>query len=128
MRRLCMAVAVVLAISLVGGSAWAGAHIQVPQAVTQGNKLEVTVKDCVSGDGFTAIVRVEIYDDDTNELKDTKEVDADDDGTTKVKMKIRASRYPPGRYYVVVTCIHEFDAGGEGVFFESDESFRVRAA
>ena len=99
----------------------------MPNSVTQGNKLKVRVEDCVSGPGFTAIVRMEIEDDDGH-LVDATAVDADDDGTTKAKMKIRASRYPPGKYHVIGICIHEFDTGGEGTFFESEESFRVRAA
>jgi hypothetical protein len=53
-------------------------------------------------------------------------VDAADDGETTVNVKIKKSKFPKGEYTAVVTCIHEFDAGGTGTFFEEEEDFKVK--
>jgi flagellar hook assembly protein FlgD len=124
-RRTASIVALSLSLLLVGGSAWAGEHISVPSKVKQGKTLEIDVSDCVSGDGFRAVIRVQILDEDGIEVK-TVERDANNTGQDTVKVKIKKSVFPKGEYTAVVSCIHEFDAGGEGTFFSEQEDFKVK--
>lgn len=101
-----------------------GGQIIVPNRVDQGERLKIKVLGCASGDGFNARIHVEVSD--NNDLGvASHEVEADDDGTTRVKLRIRKSVYPLGRYRAVVTCIHVFDDGGQSTFFEEDDTFRV---
>lgn len=97
----------------------------MPNRVDQGQRLKIKVIGCASGDGFNAIVRAEVFDNLDLRVA-SREVEADDDGTTTVKFRIRESVFPRGRYRAVVTCIHELDAGGQSTFFVEEDAFRVR--
>ena len=124
MRRICSIVAVVLAMMLVGGPAWAGANISVEGSEDPGENLTVKAFDCESGQGFDAFVEVELVDPDTGDVIKRRQVPADDDGSTKVKIRIPRNT-ESGRYIARVRCIHEFDDGSEGTFYISEEFFEV---
>lgn len=126
MRRFVTGIAIVLAVGLLGGSAYAGgSHISVPSKVKQGAKLEIRVTDCASGADFDAVIKVDVFDD-NGDVVESREVDAEDDGDTTVQLKIKKSKYPKGRYAVVVTCIHHFHSGGTGTFFTEEDTFKVK--
>lgn len=128
MRRILIVAIPALVLCLVGGSAWAGsASISVPGSVEQNRKLKVKAFDCESRPDWSAVVRVEISDHHTGDHISTREVGADDDGSTTIKIKMRAARYPIGMYLVVVTCIHEFDDGSVGTWYEEQDTFHVVA-
>ena len=124
MRRICSIVAVVLAVMLVGGPAWAGSHISVEAEEDPGENLTVKAFDCESGQGFDAFVEVELVDPGTGDVIKRRQVAADSDGSTKVKIRIPGNT-KPGRYIARVRCIHEFDDGSEGTFYTSEEFFDV---
>jgi len=129
MRRIWIVSVFVLVLGLAAGPAWAGdSPISVPNSVEQGEKLKVKAFDCESGPDWTAIVQVEIFDEETGERVGIRTREADEDGSTRVKIRITEGRYPPGRYVVVVTCIHQFDDGSEGIWYEEEDTFRVVAA
>jgi len=125
MRAIGSIITVVLAVTLLPGPAWAGSHINVENEEYPGETLKVRADDCESGPGFEAFVEVELVDPpDVRIVKERKR--ADDDGETKVKVKIPTDT-EPGRYLAIVTCKHLFDEGGFGIFYVSEEPFRVLA-
>lgn len=128
MRRLALIVAVNVFVVLFGGAvAQAGGDVDVENREVPGGKLKVVARNCASGEGFTARVEIALFDPATNQLiRPIREVQADADGTTVVKTRIPAAT-DPGRYVARVRCIHVFDAGGTGVFYEYEESFRIVA-
>lgn len=124
MRRICSIVAVVLAVTLVGGPAWAGSHIDVEGSDYPGENLTVKALDCRSGEGFDAFVEVELVDQNSGDVIKRRQVAAEDHSSTKVKIRIPRNT-APGRYIARVRCIHEFDDGSEGTFYTSEEFFDV---
>jgi len=129
--RIRRIVAVLAAGALFAGAApaLAGKNLTVkPNPVKQGKKLKVIASNCVSGPGYTAYVRVEIYERGDAEHT-TKKVyrQADASGTTKIAIKMKPKRWLPDRYNIWVRCMHEFDSGGEdGVAWFEVKAFRVK--
>lgn len=99
-----------------------------PNPVKQGKKLKIIAEDCISGPGYKAYVEVSIIEKGDGKPIIEKRVPADADGTTLLKFKIKKSKFPAGKYWAYVDCIHVFDAGGEGVWYETDNKFKVKAA
>jgi hypothetical protein len=116
----------VLALLLFAEPALAGEHIIVPKKVRIGEKLEIFVAGCQSGPGFTAVIRVETFDSGGTRIQSREFATDDEDGSRTVKLKIKKGKYSEGRHKVVVSCIHRFDAGGEGTFFAEDARFKVK--
>jgi methionine-rich copper-binding protein CopC len=123
MRRAAI-LAVGLVVTLAAVSVQAGASIRVENSESAGEKLAVRASSCRSGEGFSAVVHVELVDPATGSVLKSRKVDADPDGSTRLKIKIPGNTQP-GTYTARVRCIHEFDAGGQGIFYESEESFEV---
>jgi hypothetical protein len=110
MRRAGLLIGSLLVLAL-ATEASAGENTSIsPGKVDKGEKVTITAKNCKSGPGFKAFVRV----------SGLQEVPADADGTTVLEKKIRR------RTTVTVTCIHKFDAGGEGVFYQESRTIKVR--
>ncbi|HET7235787.1 MAG TPA: hypothetical protein VFK59_05070 [Actinomycetota bacterium] len=126
MRRIAVGIVVILGVLGTSGSALAGEHVDVPHAVDPGDKLKIMVRDCQSGDSWSAVILVRIEDPRDGELMDSALVDADDSGTTILKFKITSREYQGDRYKVYVKCLHEFDDGTQGTFWSDSARFRVR--
>ena len=126
MRRTIPSLVIVLAIGLIGAPAWATMHehISLPETVDIGTTMKLKVHDCESGPGWNARIKVVIKDQDGNRVV-KKNVLADDDGTTKVKIKIKVTEFDEGTYTMTVSCIHYFDAGGTGTWFTETVDFTV---
>jgi len=126
MRRTVSSLVIVLVIGLIGAPAWAKRydHIRLPESIELGERMKLKVYDCQSGLGYDARVRVRIEDEDGNRVL-TRNVDADDDGTTKVKIRIGDTKFAPGVYTITVWCIHRFDGGGTGTLFSETVEFTV---
>lgn len=124
-------VAILAAGALLAGAPGASAGNQVevkPNPVKQGKKLKVIAKDCISGPGYTAYVEVGIVEKGEKKKILDARVPADSDGTTLLKFKIKKKKFPAGKYVAYVDCIHVFAAGGEGVWYETDNPFKVKEA
>ncbi len=127
MRRIF---AVVLTTVFLGASvpASAGDVTSVtPNPVRQNKSITVTASDCESGDSWEAFVSVSILNSDGDLVYSSYEA-ADGDGTTVKSIKMRKKKYPKGDYLVYVDCIHEFDEGGSGVWYETDHELKVKRA
>ncbi|MPZ68934.1 MAG: hypothetical protein GEU71_05335 [Actinobacteria bacterium] len=98
-----------------------------PDPVKQNKKITVTASDCVSGDTWEAFVSIAILTS-SEETVYSLYLPADDDGTTVKKIKMKKKKYPKGSYLVYVDCIHEFDEGGSGVWYETDHDLKVKKA
>ena len=123
MRQIWTAVAVALLVGMVVTPASAGGDITVQDEVERGDRLQVVAKHCISGEGYTAWVEVTI----TNPTTDgprLKDVPADADGTTKVRIRVPAA-WPAGRGNANVTCAHRFDNGKVGQYYSENERFRI---
>lgn len=127
MRRIF---AVVLTTVLLGASAPASAGDVVtitPNPVRQNKSITITAPDCVSGDSWVAFVSIAILNSDGDPIYSTYQ-EADGDGTTVKSIKMKKKKYPKGTYTVFVDCIHEFDEGGSGVWYETDHELKVKKA
>lgn len=99
-----------------------------PDPVKQGKKLTVVADDCVSGPGYKAYVAIEIFKNSDPEGAAPKKriyVAANASGTTRIPIKIRKKKFKPGLYEIYIACIHEFDTGGRGTWWEDDDDFGV---
>ncbi|HET7235385.1 MAG TPA: hypothetical protein VFK59_03025 [Actinomycetota bacterium] len=132
MRGACSIVlGIVLMAFLVPGPAVAGSNsprITVQNSVVQGQKLRITVRECVSGDGWNAVIRIALFSEAPTVSPISGEKDAEDDGTTVLRVKV-PRRWPAARdNFAKIQCIHQFDGGGEDRFYEEQERFRVKDA
>jgi hypothetical protein len=99
-----------------------------PDPVKQGKKLNVVADDCVSGPGYKAYVAIEVYKNSDPEGSAPKKrlyVAASPTGITRIPIKIKKKKFKPGLYEIFVACIHEFDTGGRGIWWEDDDDFVV---
>ena len=98
-----------------------------PNPVRQKTNLTITATDCVSGETWSAIVVVEIHRTNADGPEVYRaEVPADDSGTTVIKVRINKANFKRGTHVAFVDCIHEFDDGGTGTWYETDTEFRVK--
>lgn len=130
MRRGMIGLVTALLVLGLAAPAVAGSKIRVrPNPVEQGDRLKIKAKDCVSGPDWEAFVEVEIVEkgspDDPPIFR--ANVPADDDGVTVIKTRIAKKKYGKGKYIVRVWCIHEFDDGDEGVWYNLEKTVRVVA-
>ncbi len=123
MYRITVLVASVLVVGL-ASPALAEPNADVyPNPVRRGERITVKAKNCQSGTDYKAFVEIRVTKRGTHQLVKNLSVPAESDGTTSVKIKMRTR----GRFDVAVTCVHKFDAGGEGVFWDEEETIRVKA-
>lgn len=125
MRRFILSLTLLAVVGVIAAPAGAARYgeVSAPKNVDIGEKLKIKARECRSGPNWNAVVLVRIEDANGNKIVQ-KVKDADDDGTTKVKIKIKDSKFDPGMYFVLVMCIHEFEGEDEdGVWYE--ESFVV---
>jgi hypothetical protein len=113
---------------LVAAPAASGDFDYSPDPVKQGKKLAVVADDCVSGPGYKAYVEIVIFkgtDPEGTAPRKRIYLPADASGTTRIPIKIRRKKFKPGLYEIFVSCIHEFDKGGTGIWWDDDDDFVV---
>jgi hypothetical protein len=119
MRRITVVIASVLLLSLAADVALAKNAFIGPGNVEKGESVTISAKNCQDGPGFKAFVKVEVLK--KKKVKSSRTQPADADGVTVTDVKMGKV----GTYTIRVTCIHRFDAGGEGIFWEESKKIKV---
>lgn len=126
MKRLVALLISALLLSTAAPALAGGEPVSVaPNPVKQGKKVAVTAYNCESGPDWEAFVEIVILDEDGHVVYESY-TPADDDGTTVNKIKMKKKRYPTGVYTIIVTCVHEFDEGGEGIWYSWEGDLTVK--
>ncbi|HET7235384.1 MAG TPA: hypothetical protein VFK59_03020 [Actinomycetota bacterium] len=126
MRRTAILIIVTLVVGLLQLAAWAGErglHITVDDEVTQGRRLHIEVRDCVSGDDWTATIEAALRD--RQKVIRQRAFPVDSDRTTKIGFRISSAAFEPGRYKATIACKHSFNDGSAAIYFDEWEPFFV---
>ena len=96
-----------------------------PDPVDIGGTLTIVAEDCESGDGWTAKLKVTFENADGQVVR-RKSKRADEDGTTRINVRITNEDFDKGTYTVIVRCKHRFSDGTSGTWYEITKTVKVR--